>query len=268
MKGLNIIVTAKQVPDTTEVRIDPKTNTLIREGIPNIINPEDMNAVEAALALKEEHGGTVTAITMGPPQAEDALEEIIAMGADRGVLLTDRAFAGSDTLVTAFTISRAIMKIKNYDLILCGRQAIDGDTAQVGPQIASFLDLPQVTYAEDIKFDGSGLIIKRSLEECVEMVRLKLPALVTVTSGLNRPRHAKLYNIDNACDGSMISIWDIKDIKIPKRMLGLNASPTIVKRIFEPKRNKKGEILHGSVKEMAGALIQKLKDMNFTVKNN
>lgn len=268
MKGLNIVVTVKQVPDTTDVRIDSKTNTLIREGIPNIINPEDMNAVEAALSLRDLHGGTVTALTMGPPQAEEALEEIIAMGADRGILLTDRAFAGSDTLITAFTLSRAIMKIKNYDLILCGRQAIDGDTAQVGPQIASFLDLPQVTYAEEIKFDNKELIIKRSLEDCVEMVRLKLPALVTVTSRLNKPRYAKLYNIDKACGGSLISRWNIRDIKIPKLMLGLHASPTIVKRIFEPIRNKKGEILHGSVKEMAGTLIQKLKDLNFTVKTN
>ena len=268
MKGLNIVVTVKQVPDTTEVRIDPKTNTLIREGIPNIINPEDMNAVEAALALKELHGGTVTAITMGPPQAEEALEEIIAMGADRGILLTDRAFAGSDTLITAFTLSRAIMKIKHFDLILCGRQAIDGDTAQVGPQIASFLDLPQVTYAQEIEFDERGLVIKRCLEDCVEIVRLKLPALVTVTSGLNEPRYARLYNIDRACDGSMISRWNIKDIKIPKLMLGLHASPTIVKRIFEPKRNKKGQVLHGSVKEMAGTLIEKLKELNFTVKSN
>ncbi|MCU0821671.1 MAG: electron transfer flavoprotein subunit beta/FixA family protein [Spirochaetes bacterium] len=268
IKGLNIIVTVKQVPDTTEVRIDPKTNTLIREGIPNIINPDDMNAVEAALALKELHGGTVTAVTMGPPQAEEALEEIIAMGADRGILLTDRAFAGSDTLVTAFTLSRAVMKIKNYDLILCGRQAIDGDTAQVGPQIASFLNLPQVTCAEEIKFENGKLVIKRSLEDCVEMVRLKLPALVTVTSAINEPRYAKLYNIEKACDGSMIGRWDVSDMKIPEPMLGLKGSPTIVKRIFEPKRNKKGEILHGSVKEMAGTLIQKLKDMNYKVINN
>ncbi len=265
MEGLNIVVPVKQVPDTTEVRIDPATNSLIREGIPSIVNPEDMNAVEAAICLRELHGGTVTALTMGPPQAEEALEEILAMGVDKGILLSDRAFAGSDTLITAFTISRAIMKIKKFDLILCGRQAIDGDTAQVGPQIASFLDLPQVTYAEDIIFDNDSFVIERGLEDCTEWVKLKFPALVTVTSGINRPRYPRLYNIENACDGSRISRWDLNDLKIPQSMLGLNASPTMVKEIFEPDRSRKGEIITGSEKEMAGVLIEKLKDMNFTL---
>lgn len=262
MKGIRIIVTVKQVPDTAEVRIDPETNLLIREGVPSIINPEDRNAVEAALCLRQEHGGTVTAVTMGPPQAEEALAEILAMGADRGVLLTDRAFAGSDTLITAFTISRAIMRLGRFDLILCGRQAIDGDTAQVGPQLAGFLGLPQITYAEKISLDGNGIIVSRGLEDCTEYVRVELPALITVTSEINQPRHLSLYNIQSACDGSLITLWGAEDLKVPLSMLGLNASPTGVRKIFEPERKRKGEVVSGSEKQMAKKLIEKLKEVN------
>ncbi len=262
MKELNIIVTVKQVPDTTEVRIDPETNSLIREGIPSIINPEDMNAVEAALSLKELHGGNVTALTMGPPQAKEAIEEILAMGVDRGIHLSDKAFAGSDTLITAFILSRAIMKIKKYDLILCGRQAIDGDTAQVGPQLATFLDLPQATYADDIILDNDSLVVKRGLEDSVEWVKLKLPALVTVTSSINQPRYPKLYNVEGACAGDMISSWNLNNLKIPNSMLGHMGSPTMVKAIFEPDRHKKGEIISGNDKDMVCVLVDKLKNMN------
>jgi len=262
MQGLKIIVTIKQVPDTAEVKIDPKTHSLIREGIPSILNPEDANAVEAALCLTEMHGGTVTAITMGPPQAEEALEEVLAMGADQGVLLTDRAFAGSDTLITAFTLSRAIIKLGKFDLILCGRQAIDGDTAQVGPQIAGFLDLAQVTYTEDITIDGDSAVVRRSLEDFNQYVRIKLPALATVTSEINRPRYPSLYNIQSACEGSLMKTWGAKDIKVPVSMLGLNASPTGVKKIFEPDRKVKGEIIAGDERQMAKQLAEKLKKMN------
>lgn len=261
MKKLKIIVTVKQVPNTTEVRIDPKTNTLIREGIPNIINPEDTNAVEAALDLKEKHGGIITALTMGPPQAEDVLNEVLAMGVDRGVLLTDKAFAGSDTLITAFTLSRAIMKIGKFDLILCGRQAIDGDTAQVGPQLAGFLELAQVTYAKKITLNENGIVVRRSLENCTQWVRLKLPALVTVTSEINQPRYPSLYNLKTACDGNLITRWDAKDLKVPVSMLGLNASPTGVKKIFEPERRHRGEVVSGDEREMVRVLIEKLKGM-------
>jgi electron transfer flavoprotein beta subunit len=262
MKGLKIIVTVKQVPDTAEVRIDPETNLLIREGVPSIINPEDRNAVEAALCLRQEHGGTVTAVTMGPPQAEEALAEVLSMGADRGVLLTDRAFAGSDTLITAFTISRAIMRLGRFDLILCGRQAIDGDTAQVGPQLAGFLGLPQITYAEKISLDGNSIIVSRGLEDCTEYVRVELPALITVTSEINQPRYPSLYNIQSACDGSLITLWGAEDLKVPLSMLGLNASPTGVRKIFEPERKRKGEVVSGSEKQMAKELIEKLKEVN------
>jgi electron transfer flavoprotein beta subunit len=256
---MKIIVTVKQVPDTAEVRIDPKTNSLVREGVPSILNPEDRNAVETALALKEKYGGVVSALTMGPPQAEDVLEEVIAMGVDEGILLSDRAFAGSDTLITSFILSRAVMKIGKFDLIICGRQAIDGDTAQVGPQLAGFLDLPQVTYLEDISIDNESAIIKRGLEDCVEEVRVKLPALVTVLSDINQPRYPSLGNVVNACDGTLIKRWSEKDLKIPGSMLGLQASPTGVKKIFEPDRSASGEIIKGDEKQMAKTLIDKLK---------
>jgi electron transfer flavoprotein beta subunit len=262
MKELRLIVTIKQVPDTAEVKIDPQTNSLIREGVPSIINPEDRNAVEEALRLKEKHGGTVTVVSMGPPQAGDALEEVLAMGADQGVLLTDRAFAGSDTLITAFILSRAIMKLGDCDLIVSGRQAIDGDTAQVGPQLAGFLDLPQVTYAEEISLEGEDVVVKRHLEDCMEWVRLKPPALITVTSEINRPRYPSLYNVLSSCDGSRMKVWGAKELKVLPEMIGLNASPTGVKRIFEPDRGKKGEFLQGSEKEMAKELIQRLKATN------
>lgn len=261
MENLKIIVTVKQVPDTAEVRIDPKTNTLKREGVPSIINPEDKNAVEAALCLREKHGGTVTALTMGPVQAEAVLEEVLAMGADRGILLSDRAFAGADTLVTAFTLSRAIMKIGKFDLIICGRQAIDGDTAQVGPQLAGFLNLPQVTYAEDIAVESASLTVRRGLEDCAEWVQVELPALITVTSQSNSPRYVSLYNIPAACSGDLITRWGARELTIPETMLGLNASPTWVKKIFEPERKAKGELLSGDERQMAQTLIEKLKEM-------
>ncbi|MCP4714309.1 MAG: electron transfer flavoprotein subunit beta/FixA family protein, partial [Deltaproteobacteria bacterium] len=198
MNELNIIVTVKQVPDTAEVRIDPETNSLIREGIPSIINPEDVNAVEVALSLKDAHGGMVTALCMGPPQAEEALEEVLAMGVDKAVLLSDRAFAGADTLVTAFTLSGAIRKLGSFDLIVCGRQAIDGDTAQVGPQVAGFLGLPQVTYADEVVWDSEKLTVRQSLEDRTRWVQVRMPALVTVLLDSNTPRYPSLYNIEAA----------------------------------------------------------------------
>jgi electron transfer flavoprotein beta subunit len=263
MNPLNIIVTLKQVPDTAEVRIDPKTNSLMREGIPSIINPEDRNALEAALQLREKNGGWVTALSMGPPQARDALEEALCMGADRAILLSDRAFAGADTLITAFTLSRAIMKIGKYDLIISGRQAIDGDTAQVGPQVAGFLDLPQVTYAEGLELSPEGeLIVQRGLEDSTQWVQVKLPALVTVTGRINHPRYPSLYRIGPACQDGAVTVWRAKELQLPESMLGLGASPTTVKKIFEPEKKMKGEMITGDEKEMAAKLVARLKEMH------
>jgi len=262
MASLNIIVTVKQVPDTAEVRIDPKTNSLMREGIPSILNPEDANAVEAALRLKDEHGGVVTAITMGPPQAEAVLEEVLCLGVDKAVLLSDRAFAGSDTLLTAFTLSRAILKLKKFDVILCGRQAIDGDTAQVGPQIAGFLDIPQVTYAEEVAFSDGAFRVQRGLESVRELVEARPPVLITVNASGPVPRHGSLYALAGACSGENLKRWSTKELALSPSMLGLGASPTAVKKIFEPDRSVKGEVLQGSEKEMAAKLIERLREMS------
>jgi len=259
---LKIIVTVKQVPDTAEVRMDPKTNSLIREGIPSIVNPDDRHALEAALQLKERCGATVIALSMGPPQAAAALEEALAMGADEAVLLSDRALAGSDTLLTAFTLSRAVMKLGNADLILCGRQAIDGDTAQVGPQLAGFLDLPQITYAEEIACDGTAITVRRGLEECDEWVRARLPVLVTVSAGMHEPRYPSLFNIAAACAPDRIVRWGAAELGVPETMLGLAASPTRVKKIFEPERGVRAKVLDGDPHAMAKTLIEKLRGLH------
>ena len=182
---MKIIVCIKQVPDTNEVRIDQDKGTLIREGVPSIINPEDKNGLEAAVKLKEKFGGEVIVISMGPPQAEVALKEALAMGADEAILLSDRAFAGSDTWATAYTISQAIKEIGDYDLIFCGRQAIDGDTAQVGPQIAENLDFNQLTYVSEIEIEDKNVKVRRALENGYSELKTKLPVLVTVIEIIN-----------------------------------------------------------------------------------
>ena len=186
---MKIIVCIKQVPDTSEVKLDPKTNTLIRDGVPSIINPDDKSGIEAALRIKEQVGGTVTVVCMGPPQADVAIREALAMGCDEGVLISGREFGGSDTLATS-TIIAAGIKTLDYDLIITGRQAIDGDTAQVGPQIAEHLGLPQVSYAEDITVENEGsLIVKRQYEDRYQKIRIKTPCVITALSELAEPRY-------------------------------------------------------------------------------
>ena len=171
---MKIVVCVKQVPDTTEVRLDPVTNTLIRDGVPSIINPDDKAGIEAALKLKEEVGGTVTIVSMGPPQADVALREALAMGADDSILISDRAFGGADTWATSSTIAAALKKLE-FDLIITGRQAIDGDTAQVGPQIAEHLGIPQISYVENIQVEGETLLVKRKFEDRSHLLRAKSP---------------------------------------------------------------------------------------------
>jgi electron transfer flavoprotein beta subunit len=256
---MNIIVCIKQVPDTTEVRINPETNTLVREGVPSIINPFDENAVEAALQLKEKHGGKVTVITMGPPQASEALKTTIAMGADEGYLVSDRAFAGSDTWATSYTLSQAIKKLGHFDLILCGKQAIDGDTAQVGPGIAEWLGIPQVTFASKIEADGNKLKAERMLEEVNEVVECPLPAVVTVVKQINEPRLPSLKGLMRA-KKTEVKILTAQAIEGDPKNLGLNGSPTSVVRIFSPPAKGGGEILTGEASEIVDKLIGKLKD--------
>ncbi|WP_408956007.1 electron transfer flavoprotein subunit beta/FixA family protein [Natroniella sp. ANB-PHB2] len=256
---MNIIACIKQVPDTNEVKIDPEKGTLIREGVPSIINPEDKHALEEAVRLKEKEGGTVTVVTMGPPQAKVALNEALAMGADEAVLVSDRAFAGSDTLATSYVLSKAIEKLGEYDVIFCGRQAIDGDTAQVGPQIADKLSIPQVSYVTKFDLDGKEVEAKRKLEDGYSIVETELPVLLTVLDGLNEPRYAKMGGIVDAYRNQEVKVLTADDLDVDESKLGLDGSPTKVYDTFVPTYEAKGEILEGTSEEKVASLIGKLK---------
>jgi len=258
---MNIIVCIKQVPSTEElqkVRINPRNNTLIREEIENIINPFDENAIEEALRLREKKGGKVSVISMGPPQAKKSLERALAMGADEAVLLSDVSFAGSDTLATSYTLSMGIRRMGKFDLILLGKQAIDGDTAQVGPGVAEWLNLPQVTYARKIEINGNKIISERSLEDSFEVMETSLPALVTVTKEINEPRYPSLRGLLEA-KKKRITVWTSDDLTLDKRRIGLDGSPTQVIRIFTPQPPGRGEILSGEISEIADRLIERLE---------
>ncbi|MGO1527631.1 MAG: electron transfer flavoprotein subunit beta [Senegalia sp. (in: firmicutes)] len=256
---MNIIVCIKQVPDTNEVKIDKKTGTLIREGVPSIINPDDKNALEEALRLKDEYGANVVVLTMGPPQAKVALKEALAMGADEGILLSDRAFAGSDTWATSTTLAGAIKKL-DYDILLCGRQAIDGDTAQVGPQIAEHLNLAQITYVEDLKIDGKEVIAHRAVEDGYYKVKSQMPVLLTAIGELNEPRYPSMRGIFDAFREKEIKVWSADDIIVDMDEIGLKGSPTQVKKSFTPATRGSGEQLEGSTEEKVRNLVVRLKE--------
>ncbi|EEG77713.1 electron transfer flavoprotein subunit beta/FixA family protein [Dethiobacter alkaliphilus] len=258
---MEIIVCIKQVPDTTEVKIDPEKGTLMREGVPSIVNPFDKNAVEAALQLRDEKGGKVTVITMGPPQAVDALRECLAMGADEAVLLSDRAFASSDTWATSYTLAMAIEKIGNYDLILCGKQAIDGDTAQVGPGIAEHIGLPQVTYVQKIReTNDDGLVVERAIEGGYEVLTVGLPAMIAVEKSINEPRFPTMMGTMKA-HKKEVPTWGAAEIEADEDKLGMNGSPTRVKRIFAPERKSQGEMIEGDDEnQVCTLLVEKLLD--------
>lgn len=254
---MNILVLIKQVPDTNEVRIDPVTKTLIREGVPSIINPDDKNALEEAIRIREKVGGKVTVISMGPTQAEVALREALAMGADEAYLLTDRAFAGADTYATAKALSKAIEKFQ-YDIVFCGRQAIDGDTAQVGPQIAEQLDIPQVTYVRKVEIEGDKLIVERALEDGYEIIEVKTPVLLTAIKELNVPRYPSIKGIFNAYNKKEVKILTADDLEVDKNELGLKGSPTKVVATSTPNTERAGEIFTGNIKEAVQNLAERL----------
>ncbi|MFL0246440.1 electron transfer flavoprotein subunit beta [Candidatus Clostridium stratigraminis] len=258
---MNIIVCIKQVPDTNEVKIDPITGTLIREGVPSIINPDDKNALEEALVLKERYNANITVISMGPPQAENALREALAMGADEAILITDRAFAGADTLATSRALAEAIKKLP-YDIVFAGRQAIDGDTAQVGPEIAEHLKLPQVTYVEKVEFEGAKLKVRRALEDGYEIIKVKTPVLLTAIKELNVPRYMNIKYIYEAFKKE-IKLWNANDIDLDKSMLGLLGSPTKVRKSMTKEAKGKGEVINMPPKEAASVAIAKLKEKHF-----
>jgi electron transfer flavoprotein beta subunit len=253
---MNIIVTVKQVPNTHEVKIDPKTGTLIREGVPSIINPEDKNAIEEALRIKEDHDDVeVTALSMGPEQAETALREALSMGVDRAILLSDRAFAGADTLATSYILAVAIKKIKKFDLILCGRQAIDGDTGQVGPQIAEALGLPQATYAEEVDIKGNAVTVKSDFDRNIRVIEMKTPALITVTNRINKPRFKTMNNVLRAFRDKEVITWTSKDLKLNPMRIGINGSPTWVRKTFLPKHSRDGLVIEKRSMEMAKDIL-------------
>lgn len=257
---MHIIVCIKQVPDTTNIKINPETNTLIREGVECIVNPFDMYAIEEAIRLKERCGAKVTAITMGPPQAESALREALALGVDEAVLLTNKAFAGSDTFATSFTLARAIEKIGEYHIIVCGKQAIDGDTAQVGPGIAVHLNIPQITFVKRIEeVTGKSIRAERMMEEGFQVVESPLPVLLTVVKEINEPRLPSLRGKIKARKTS-IPVWGPEELGVDCDRIGLKGSPTYVTRIFVPERRRSGKIFRGDAEEAVDRLVQELRN--------
>ncbi|SFB44797.1 electron transfer flavoprotein subunit beta/FixA family protein [Clostridium frigidicarnis] len=258
---MKIVVCIKQVPDTTVVKIDPKTGTLIREGVPSIINPEDKHALEEALVLKNTYNAHVTVITMGPPQAKDALREALAMGADEAILISDRAFAGADTLATSEALAGALRKLE-YDIIFAGRQAIDGDTAQVGPEIAEHLNIPQVTYVQEVKFEDNKFTINRALENGYEILEVQSPVLLTAIKELNEPRYMNSWDIYASADKE-IKLWTADDIDVDKSKLGLSGSPTKVKKSMTKEVKGQGEIINKPAGEAVEYLLSKLKEKHY-----
>lgn len=260
-----IVTCIKQVPDTTQVQIDPVTNTLKREGVPFIVNPFDTHAIEESLRLKDRFGFRVVAISMGPPNAEYTLKKALSMGVDEIILLSDRAFGGADTLATSKVITEAILKLTSKDevpLIICGRQTIDGDTAQVGPGIATRLNYSQLTLVdkvEDIDTKNKKIIVRRKLEGRYEIVESTLPALLTVVREINKPRYPKVPMRLNS-EEATLPIWDNTFLKLDEQTIGLKGSPTRVIKIFSPQREK-GEIIGDGLNDPDGAaklLIEKL----------
>lgn len=257
---MQIIVCLKQVPDTTEVKINPETNTLMREGVQSVINPFDMYALEEGLRIKESLGqGEVTVLSMGPPQVEDSLREALSLGADRAVLLSDRAFAGADSLATAYTLSRGVAKLGEFGLIICGKQAIDGDTAQVGPSLAEQLDIPHATYVRKVQsVDEEKMVVERMTEDGYEVIELAMPTLITVLKDINQPRLPSLKGKLRA-KKAQIEVWGKEDLDVEEERLGLAGSPTQVVKIFTPQRARDCRVLEGTAEEMAKVLAQELK---------
>ncbi len=263
---MKIFVCVKQVPGVSEVKINPKTNTLVREGILSILNPNDRNAIEIALTLKENYTAEVIALSMGPPQAEEILRETLAMGADKAYLLTDKAFAGADTLATSYTLALAIKKIlcesdpEEKYLVICGAQAIDGDTGQVPPELAEELEIPQVAYVLNVELKENKLIAERKFRAIeIVVIETNLPALISVLNDINEPRYPSMAGIMKAHDKEIVHL-DSTDLNADSSKIGLNGSSTEVWKIFVPKRKGNRVILRGTIEEVVQKLCQNLKD--------
>ncbi len=260
---MKIVVCVKQVPDTTDVRIDPATNTLVREGVPSILNPFDEFAIEEALRIREAQGGEVTVITMGPPQAAEVLRTALAMGADRVILVSDRAFAGSDTLATSYTLARTIEKLGGADLVLAGKQAIDGDTAQVGPGIARRLGYTQLTYVKAVAAvdpAGETITVERLIDGGRERVEGEIPALLTVVKDINKPRQPSILRMKKARNAE-IPVWGAADIEADPAAIGQQGSPTWVEKIFSPEQKPGGEVYTGDPDEQAERIAALLGEL-------
>lgn len=265
---MKIIVCIKQVPDTTEIRIDPETGTMIRKGVPSIINPDDKHALEYALSRKDADPDVhVTVLTMGPPQAKEALIETLCMGADEAILLSDRKFGGADTWATAHTLAAAVRKLAPFDLVLCGQQAIDGDTAQVGPQLAERLCIPQVTYAQAIREEDGHLIVERQMEDGYQEIRVNPPVLITATRHLNQPRYMNIPDIVRVTQSEdLVKVWGIDDLALDPTETGLKGSPTRVKKSFSPNPANEVQLFEGSVEEATAGLLGALQELNLVEK--
>ncbi len=256
---MNIIVCIKQVPDSDKVTIDRETNRLNRTGVPSIINPFDENAIEMALQLREKHGGKVTVVTMGPPQAEEALRTALSLGVDDAVLISDRAFGGADTWATSYTLSSAIKKIGTYDVVLFGKQAIDGDTAQVGPGVAHFLGIPMITFVKEVEKTAEGYTVKRVTEDGYEVWDVISPAAFSTVKEANSLRMPSLKGKVNA-KKAVIPTWGAADLNTDPAKIGLKGSPTRVTKVFSPPIKMNKEMISGTPAEMVKTLIHKLKE--------
>ena len=243
---MHVVVCVKQVPDTTQVRVDPVTNTLIREGIPTVVNPFDYAALECALTLKDRYGAHVTLISMGPPDAVKSLKKCLSYGADRAVLLTDRAFAGSDTFATSYALSTAVRRLSEdepVDIVLCGKQTIDGDTAQTGPGISRHLGWQQATYilgVDEVDDTARTITVERKLERGKERIRTSLPVVLTVVEEAPEIRYASLPNLLHSLRYAP-EVWTIKEVEADTTFLGIKGSPTKVKKIFPPPQREGGD---------------------------
>ncbi len=262
--GLKIAVCLKQVPKGEHLQIDPVRKTLKREGVESEINPADRNAVELALQLKDEHGGEIIALSMGPPTFVRSLETAIGMGVDRAVLLSDRALAGSDTSPTSYALAETITRFGRSGLIICGEETSDSSTGHVGPGIAGHLDIPQITYVIDAKVKDGKIIAQRAVEFGFEFWEASLPALLTVKFGCNRPREPTLSRKIKAKRGNVIQIWSARDAALDTSRLGLEGSPTVVSEIETVDLpSRRGEVFTGDTKETVSKLLNRLKESGF-----
>ncbi len=258
---MDIVVCIKQVPEASDISWDNETGSLIRESASGILNPNDKNAVEAALGLKEKHGGIITAVSMGPEQAEESLREVLSMGVDRAVLLSDKKFAGADTLATAYTLGQSIKKIGVPDIILCGKESADGMTAHVGPQIAEFMNMPQITCAIEIEIKDSFIRAKQKLDNGYRVLESPMPLVITVEREINQPRMTSMELILEAYSNKEVIIWNAEDLEFSVELFGLKGSPTKTVKVYKQKVTRgKVKILPGNTESAAMEFVEILKE--------